>query len=168
MTAPFAYSEASREAAVEAAKTMATAGRAWHIHALHPGCQFNPRPESYCFVVEDTDQGATICAFSDQPFTRECQELVQLLHGAAILDAGRSAEGTRAIPIVRSVTEACVAGENWHHHMMKPGCVLSPAPERHVITLERESVEKIEILDSIDPLDDVLREIELMYFKRYE
>ncbi|QBY01924.1 hypothetical protein E2K80_15315 [Rhodophyticola sp. CCM32] len=168
MTAEFAFVEVTREKAVEISRAIAAAGRAWHIHALHPGCRFNPRPEGHCFVVEDTDAAETYCAFSDQPFTKECHELVQLLHGNSILNSDCSTGDAKDQPIVKSAAEAFAKGEKWHHHMMKPGCVLSPLPSHYVITLEREGSDEVETRTSDLPLDDTLREIELLYFKQYD
>ncbi len=162
----FEFTELAREEAVVKCKALAAADHAWHIHALHPDCLFNPRPDSYCFVVEDTDNQKTWCAFSNAPFTSECQELVQLLHGDTILDATHSEHDASEATIVRSAAEALAQNEAWHHHMMKPGCILSPAPDKHVITLERAGRQDIETLVSGQAPDDVLREIELMYFKQ--
>lgn len=167
MMRKFQYVEVAREEIVDTCKALASSGRAWHFHSLPPGCAFSPRPEGFCFVIEDTDLGETFCVFSAHSFVAECQDLVQVLHGEAILSTEHGTAEAKKEPIVKSATEAFEAGEKWHHHMMKPGCVLSPDPKRYVITLESEGVEGIEKLVSDQPLDDTLREIELLYFRQY-
>lgn len=161
----YPFTEIARAETVPRCRALAAAGRAWHIHALAPDCRFNPRPGQHCFVIEDTDAGETWCAFSARPFRDECHELVQLLHGAAILDAGARPADFAAPPILEAVRDCVGRGEAWHHHVMKPGCVLSPAPGQHVITLERASSPQIGTLCSDSPLDDLQREIELLYFE---
>lgn len=161
----FAFTEVTREEAVALCRRLAAAGARWHIHALPPGCRYNPRPEGHCFLAEDTDAGRTVAAFSSEPFTAECHELVQLLHGAAILDP--AAGPAPDVPLIAAVRDADAAGEAWHHHMMAPGCVLSPDPSRHVITLERASRDEVAVHESETPPDDVLRAVELLYFARH-
>ena len=160
----YAYKEVSRAEAVAICRQLHGEGRSWHIHALAPVCRFNHRPGWHCFVVEDTGSGETWCAFSDHHFRDECHELVQLLHGKDILDAGARPDDFVEPDILKSARACAKAGEAWHHHMMKPGCVLSPAPEDHVITLERVSSKEIEVHRSPSAPDDLQREIELLYF----
>lgn len=164
MTATYAFTEVPRRTVIEKCLALHRAGRAWHIHSLAPGCRFSHRPEMYCFVIEDTGSQEVWCAFSQTHFKAECKELVQVLHGAAILDDTARPAAFEPPPIVELAQACSAAGEPWHHHMMKPGCILSPAPEKHVITLEQESNDHLEIYESDIPPDDVLREIELLYF----
>jgi hypothetical protein len=162
----YAFTELTREAAVEKCLSLNASGVKWHIHSLNPGCRFNHRTSKYCFIVEDTDHHKTWCVFSDDDFSKECQQLVQVLHGESILDASARPEGFDS-PAILDAARACVAtGEAWHHHMMKPGCILSPQPERHVITLERASTPEMQVHASDTAPDDVQREIELLYFSR--
>ena len=164
MTAKYAYKEIERARTVPKCLELNDAGRPWHIHSLAPGCRFSHRPELHCFVIEDTQSGEVWCAFSEQHFKAECKQLVQVLHGAEILDVAAK-PGDFVAPPTLEIAQICNAsGEAWHHHMMKPGCILSPAPEQHVITLERASSQDMEIHASDTPPDDVLREIELLYF----
>lgn len=164
MTVGYAYTEIARAQAVPKCLALNDAGRPWHIHALPPACRFNQRPEMYSFVIEDTGAGEVWCAFSKTHFKAECKQLVQVLHGAEILDGGARPDDFVAPPILETARACVASGEAWHHHMMAPGCILSPAPHQHVITLERASSAEMDIHVSDTPPDDVLREIELLYF----
>ena len=165
---PFTYTEIPREACIEMCETLARTNARWHIHALNPGCAFNPKPSLFCFVIEDTDRAETWCAFSRQSFVETCKHVVQLLHGEAILDPQKRDRRALDHPLVQSVHEATRRGAHWHHHMMMPGCVISPDPDSYVITLERDDCEDILDLRSASPLDEVLREIELAYFASHK
>lgn len=162
----YIYLEITRDEAIEKCLSLDADDRSWHIHSLVPGCRYNHRPGQYCFVIEDTDNGLTWCAFSDQNFKQECHQLVQVLHGSSILDSAARPEGFEDPEILESVKHCVKTSEAWHHHMMKPGCILSPLPERHVITLERATSARVEVYASDKPTDDVQREIELLYFSQ--
>jgi hypothetical protein len=160
----FKYQEIPRGDIYGICQSLDKAGAHWHIHSLTPGCQFNPVPNQYCFVVENTDTLETVCAFSDHSFYEECHAMVQLLHGAEILDAGELTGNPPEAEILIQVQDCVAKGESWHHHMMMPDCVLSPTPESHVITLERASRNTIFVHEDADAPDNILREIEIIYF----
>lgn len=165
---PFIYKEIPREACIATCEALARTDARWHIHALEPGCAFNPKPSHYCFVIEDTDRAETWCAFSQNSFVDTCKHVVQLLHGTTILDPQQRTANALEHALVQSVHEATRLGLHWHHHMMMPGCIISPDPESHVITLEREDRDDIQDLRSVNPLDEILREIELVYFSTHK
>lgn len=162
--ARYRFAEIARDETVDRCRALHAARQAWHIHALDPDCRFNQRPGQHCFVIEATHERQTWCAFSDDDFRTECRELVQLLHGASILDPGVRPAGFVEPPLLQAARECARTGEPWHHHVMMPGCVLSPSPRMHVITLERGSTRRIETLISETAPDDAQREIELLYF----
>ena len=160
----YAFEEISRKEATDKARMLHATGAQWHIHSLPPGCLHNPRPDQHCFVVENTDTAETFCAFSDAHFKAECHELVQLLHGEQILSETAQSSNFTPPPILIAAQQYAANGEDWHHHIMQPGCVLSPDPSRHVVTLERIGAEEIMIHITDGPADDLQREIELLYF----
>ena len=166
MRPDYAFTEIERGEAVARGLALAKAGGAWHFHSLAPGCRFSHRPEHYCFLLEDTDAGRCWCVFSASDFKAECQRLVRVLHGTAILDASARPATLEEPEILGTIRALSARGEAWHHHMMKPGCVLSPSPGQHVITLERASSEEIATYACQSPPNDVLREIELLYFAK--
>jgi len=160
------FTEIARDEIVPLCNELAARNAEWHIHALHPGCRFNPNPSEYCFVIEDTGVGRMWRCFSGSSFTDECHDLVQVLHGSAILDKeSRDPEFTPP-QLLHSVRNCVATGEKWHHHIMKPGCVFSPNPDCHVVTLERESSFDMEIYTSDQPPNDLQREVELLYFEQ--
>lgn len=161
----FRYNELSREEIVAHCMSLHADGRQWHFHSLTPNCRFNPKQGRYCFIIEDSETKEIWCTFADSNYTSECNELVQVLHGETILSTSDRDENAQEAAIIKSVREAVECGEDWHHHMMKPNCVLSPNPVLHVISLERSSTPEFEFHESDHPPDDVLREIELLYFE---
>jgi len=164
---PQEFTEIDRAGIIPLCHELAGRNAQWHIHALHPGCRFNPNPSDYCFVIEDTGAKRAWRCFSSDAFTDECHELVQLLHGATILDDA-ALDPDFVPPRILLLVRDCVAkDEKWHHHIMKPGCVFSPDPENHVVTLERETSPEMEIYSSGQPPNDLQREVELLYFRQH-
>lgn len=160
------FTEIIRDEIVPLCHELAGRNAEWHFHALDPGCRFNPNPSEYCFVIEDTDAKRAWRCFSNNPFTDECHELVQVLHGSAILDKDSRNPVFTPPQLLHSVRNCVAAGEKWHHHIMKPGCVFSPAPDCHVVTLEREGSSDLEVHTSDQPPNDLQREVELLYFEQ--
>ncbi len=160
----FDYNEISPDGCIGKGREIAAKGGNWHFHSLSKGCSFNPRPEFNAFLIEDVDADVNYCAFCQEDFTPHCKELVVILHGDSVIEAAAIDPNWEAPPIVQAIEDCLAKKEAWHHHMMKPGCILSPNPKRHVISLERGSSTDIAYHDEdTDPLE-TLRAIEVMYF----
>jgi hypothetical protein len=144
------------------------AGVAWHSHALSPGCAFNPYSDKYAVVIENDDEHIAYISPSVE-FPEVDKQLVKLLHGDDIMDADKTtaAKGDHALssPLLERVVKIDARGGAWHHHMNFPKCQLSPTPERWTITVESE--EGVFTESYTDEPITVLRELEVIYFKRF-
>ena len=157
------------ESSVEFSLALKKAGKGWHSHVLSPGCSFNPYPEKYALVVEDDVEHRAYIAPSDE-FPEEDKALVKLLHGDDILDPNKTVAVTGATNVksemLDRLREIDNRGTAWHHHMNFPGCMLSPEPNRWTITIESDEGMFFESYDT-EPID-VLREVEVIYFRNLE
>jgi len=143
------------------------AGHAWHTHVLSPGCRYNPYPGRYAIVVEDDVEHIAWIAASDG-FPELDKRFVRLLHGDDILDAAKTGGGTgEDTPLLARVRALDAAGAPWHHHMNFPGCVFNPAPGRWAISVESGDGDLDHESYEAEPTD-VLREIEVLYFRRLD
>jgi len=62
------FTEIDRNEIAPLCQNLARRNAPWHIHALHPNCRFNPKPEGYCFVIEDTDAKRVWQCFSNKSY----------------------------------------------------------------------------------------------------
>lgn len=144
-------------------------GKPWHSHVLSPGCQFNPFADQYAAVVEDDSTHTTYIAAS-VGFPEVDKQLVRMLHGDDILDAGHPASAEDMLldgsPLLRRLIEIDDAAKDWHHHMNFPHCALNPHPGRWAITIECGNEMFSESYDE-EPRD-ILRAVEVRYFRNLD
>lgn len=151
------------------AEAIAARGRTWHSHVLSPGCAHNPFAGVYAVIVEDDGEGIAYIAEGTADFPEVDKELVQLLHGADILDAGKAAgaeAAARSSLLVAHIMRLEERGLAWHHHIHFPGCAFNPMPGRWAISVEAEGSFFAEAFSG-EPVD-VLREVEVIYFANLE
>lgn len=145
-------------------------GKKWHLHVLSPDCIHNPAPGRYGLVIEDDTDGIAYLAFSDT-FPEADKDLVKLLHGDDILDASMvSAAGREAMPaspLLARIIELDASGAEWHHHMHFPDCVFNPHRGHWSISVEDGKGGVFSEAYDGEPAD-ILREIEVIYFRRHD
>lgn len=163
------YTTIALEECLPLANRLQSEGKPWHSHVLSPGCRFNPFVGRYAAVVEDDATHTAYIARSDG-FPEVDKQLVKMLHGDDILDAGHpsSAEETllECSPLLRRLVEIDDIGKPWHHHMNFPDCALNPHRGRWAITIEYEDHQFSESYD--DEPRDILRAIEVRYFRNLD
>ena len=151
------------------ARELQQAGKTWHFHGLSPVCVHNPYAGRYAIVIENDSDGVSYIA-SSASFPKVGKDLVKLLHGTDIVDPAKTevARGEAAVSsaFIRRLLDLDAQGIAWHHHMHFPGCMLSPHPRRWTIVIESAESEFSETFDG-EPVD-VLREVEVLYFRRME
>ena len=93
-----------------------------------------------------------------------------MLHGDDILDPAKTTAARGAVAGSSDFLPRLLAldarGVAWHHHMHFPGCVLSP--HRGHWTIAIESAEGVFFESSDAEPVDVLREVEVLYFRSLE
>lgn len=163
------YSVIPLDSCLAFAKGLAEAGKKWHSHVLSPGCVHNPYEGQYAIVVEDDTEHRAYIAPSDQ-FPEVDKDLVKILHGDDILDAsktsaasGREAIASAMLDRLRLIDSRHVP---WHHHMNFPECAFNPEPGKWSITIESTEGDFFESYDD-EPVD-MLREVEILYFRNLE
>lgn len=143
-----------------------------HFHVLSPECKFNPDPNQYSFLIEDNTKDITYLAFSES-FPEVDKELTQLQFGDSILDAGWSrlneAGFAECSTALRRIIDLQKEGRKWHHHMHFPECVLNPQKGKWAISIEENGPQgNITVETYNEKPTDILREIEIIYFKNLE
>jgi hypothetical protein len=163
----YAYDEIDLAACLDLAVGLADGGKRWHSHVLSPGCGLNPYPEAFAIVIENSTDGIAYLARSEG-FPEVDKALVRMLHGDDILDEEASRAGGAEISIDSALLERVIELNDdkipWHHHMNFPGCVFSPRPDKWAITVESGTGD-IDFETYDDEPTDVLREIEVLYFR---
>jgi len=157
------------EDCLDLANALRAAGRKWHSHVLSPGCLHNPLPEQFGVVIEDDADGIAYLAHS-RDFPEVDKDLVKMLHGDDILDAGKACgdnEKVAASTLLPRVREIAAGGAHWHHHMHFPDCVFNPHRGLWSISVEDGRGGVFSETYDDEPVD-VLREIEVIYFARFE
>lgn len=136
----------------------------WHSHVLSPGCAFNPFDGRYAIVVEDDRDHVAYIAASDG-FPDVDKLFVKILHGDDILDETVVDRDVllRGSDLLRRVDEIDGRRVKWHHHMNFPACQLNPHRGTWAITIESDEGTFSETYK--DEPKDVLREIEVLYFR---
>ena len=154
------------ETCLERATQLARSGRRWHSHVLSPGCEHNPYPELYAVLIEDDTAGEAYLATS-KTFPEVDKQLVKMLHGASVLDMGAGGRvRPENSPLLTRLVDLQARGVRWHHHMCFPTCVLNPERGRWSIAVESDDGPFWESF--IDEPLDVLREVEILYFRNLE
>lgn len=155
--------ETSLEQIERSARELAAAGSKWHFHILTPGCDFNSS-ERYAFILEDLKGERTYIHYSDQAEKGLGEKLVQLLHGAKVMDQQSTAAAYEPSDTVRRISERAQElnsqGVEWHHHLFFPGCRFNHNDP--LFTLVFEDKENDEVLVSVtdeEPIND-LKQIE--------
>lgn len=164
-----AYAIIPLETCFDLAMGLKDANKKWHSHVLSPGCAHNPYHDSYAVVVEDDSDGIAYIARSDG-FPEVDKDLVKILHGDDILDASKATAGKDGAEIssemLKRLIEIDGKGIAWHHHMNFPDCVFNPHRGKWAITIESAAGTFSEAYDD-EPID-VLREVEVIYFRNLE
>jgi len=166
--AGISFTEIALETCLELGQTLDRDGKAWHIHVFSPVCRFNPYPGAYGLVIEDNTAGITYIARSDV-FPEVDKDLVKILHGDDVLDEGKggAVAGAREVSFLDRITKLDGARANWHHHMSFPDCVFNPHAGKWTIMIESDAEPPFHETFDDEPLD-LLREIEVLYFKHLD
>lgn len=163
------YKRVMLDACYDLAMGLKDAGKKWHSHVLSPRCAHNPYKESYAIVIEDDSDGVAYIAQSNG-FPEVDKDLVKILHGDDILDASKATAGKDGVSIqsemLKRLMEIDARGVAWHHHMNFPDCVFNPHKGKWAITVESDAGTFSEAYDD-EPVD-VLREVEVIYFRNLE
>ncbi|TKI06998.1 hypothetical protein [Martelella alba] len=162
------YNEIPIEDVLKLAHELIKQGKAWHSHAISPGCHFNPYPDRYAVMLEDnTDNIITISP--SVTFPEVDKQLVKLLHGDDILgtEIPPDCEAVaRASPLLSKVLVFERQGVRWHHHMNFPECLMTPHTTQWTMTVESEQGVLEEQYDE-EP-KDILKCLEMLYFRHQD
>jgi hypothetical protein len=137
----------------------------WHSHVLSPGCAHNPYPEKYAIILEDDTLGKVFIALSDE-FPEVDKELVKMLHGDDILSAEARSPTPLTSPFLERLRDIDEREVPWHHHMNFPTCAFNPVKGKWAITVESDEGVFHDSFDD-EPVD-VLREVEVLYFRNLD
>lgn len=156
------YLQIPLEACLSLAYALVAAGKHWHSHVLSPGCLHNPFA-GYALVIEDDTVAIIYIADSGAAFPEVDKDLVKMLHGDDILDAGKAgAQPAPTSSLLDHLTALQAPQTLWHHHMHFPNCAFNPHPGKWSISVESPEVLFAEAF-SVEPVD-VLRAVEVLYF----
>ncbi len=151
------------------AKQLQEQGKDWHFHMLTPDCIFNVRSDKHAFVLENRTDNETHVVYSDERYMEVGQKLVKMLHGNEILDENKGTSKLRDEKIQIILQKAKELNERnipWHHHMLFPDCIFNKHKEKWCIVFEDPEEDKtIEFVSDREP-KEVLRKIEILYYKQ--
>ena len=168
----FSYTEIPLENCLSLGTRLIQKGYKVHFHVLSPDCKFNPDPNQYAFLIENNTEDITYLAFSES-FPEVDKDLTKLQFGDSILDEASSRLDEPGFAehsiVLRRIIDLQKEGRKWHHHMHFPECVLNPQKGRWTISVEESGTqEKLNVEAYEERPTDILREIEILYFKNLE
>ena len=114
-------------------------------------------------VIEDDTDGKAYIAPSSG-FPEVDKDLVKMLHGDDILSEEAAGKAPIKSPLLDRLRDLDVRDVPWHHHMNFPACAFNPTKGKWAITVESAEGTFHESYDD-EPVD-VLREVEVLYFRK--
>jgi hypothetical protein len=168
----FSYTEVPLKDCLSLGTRLIQEGHHVHFHVLSPDCKFNPDPDRYAFLIENNSEDITYLAFSES-FPEVDKDLTKLQFGDSILDEASSRLAETGFVehsiVLRRILDLQKEGRTWHHHMHFPRCVLNPQKGRWTISVEANGQPEKSTVEAYEERPtDILREIEILYFRNLE
>jgi galactose-1-phosphate uridylyltransferase len=136
----------------------------WHFHILTPTCKFN-KSKKFAFVLEGASE--SYAYYSDRAEKELGRELVPLLHGSGILmeesGSGNYKPSETISKIVQLAKDLNKRGEQWHHHVLFPGCRYNKNSQEFTFIFEGGG-KVFENITTEEPKDDI-KLIEPLFFQ---